>query len=83
MNDVQSFIDEGRMDQAAAFILSNDVKYNTLREMVQIDEDIAGEDTKTFALILSVKAPKKVAKKLKYMRTGREVETYHRLVLCR
>ena len=83
MNDVQSFIDEGRMDQAVKLLLSNDVSYKTLREMIQIDEDIAMEDTKTFALILSVKAPKKVAKKLQYLRAGKEVETYHRLVLCR
>lgn len=83
MNEVQSLIDDSRMDEAASFILSDSVAYNTISEMVQVDESIAVEDTKTFALILSVKAPKKVAKKIQYVRGGKEVDTYHRLILCR
>lgn len=83
MNEVQSFIYDARMDQVAALILSDDVTYNNLDEMVQVEENIAPEDTKTFALILSIKVPKRSANKLNYQRGGKEVETYHRLVLCR
>lgn len=83
MNDVQDFIDRGRMDQAAAHVISDAVSYTTLEEMVQVEEAPVVEDTITFALVLSAKAPKPNARKLNYQRGGKEVDTYHRLVLCR
>lgn len=84
MNEVQSHIDQARMDLATTFILSDAVSYTTLDEMISVDDSVAVEDTKTFGLILAVKAPKPIAKKLNYHRGGKEVETYHHhLVLCR
>jgi hypothetical protein len=83
MNDVQQYIEDGRVDLATSLVIAEDVEYSSLEEMVQVEEAPVKEDTVTFALVLSVKAPKQGAKKLNYHRGGKEVETYHRLALCR
>lgn len=83
MNEVQSHVDASRMDLAATLLFSDEVAYKTVHELVQLEETVVEEDIKTFCLILSVKAPKPTAKKLNYNRGGKEVENYHRLVLCR